>query len=140
MTELLNETGAALAYTGIGLVLLVVGYVLVDLLTPGKLSTLIYEHRNRNAAILVTSGFLSVTMIAVTAIVTSDDDLGRGLLDTAVFGGIGLLLQALAFVVVDKLTPGDLGVICTEERAHPAVWVTAVGHVAVGAIVAAAIS
>jgi len=75
-----------------------------------------------------------------TAIVTADDDLGKGVLDAAVYGLIGIALLSLAFKVLDRLTPGDLGQICTDPQGSPAVYVTAAFQLALGAVLAAAIS
>ncbi len=50
------------------------------------------------------------------------------------------LLLALAFVVVDAITPGKLGDTVTGEGEQPAALMTAAAMLSVGAIVAAAIS
>jgi uncharacterized membrane protein YjfL (UPF0719 family) len=140
VTELLNGLLGTLAYGGAGLVLMALGYVLVDVATPGKLADLIWVERNRNAAILLCSGLLGVGVILTTAVLTSDDDLGIGLANTAVYGLLGLAIMALSFIVIDVLTPGKLGeVICTEEN-HPGVWVSAVAHLVVAVVIAAAIT
>ncbi|MFC5286884.1 DUF350 domain-containing protein [Actinokineospora guangxiensis] len=140
MTELLNGLLGTLAYGGAGLVLMALGYVLVDVATPGKLADLIWVERNRNAAILLCSGLLGVGVILTTAVLTSDDNLGTGLANTAVYGLLGLAIMALSFIVIDVLTPGKLGeVICTEEN-HPGVWVSAVAHLVVSVVIAAAIT
>ena len=129
-----------LAYGGLGLLLLALGYLAVDVVTPGRLSHLIYAERNANAAIVVSAGLIGIAAIVTTAIVTSADALGEGLANVAGYGALGIVLQMVAFVVLDRLTPGDLGVLVTDPERHPAVWVTAAMHLAVGAIVAAAIS
>jgi uncharacterized membrane protein YjfL (UPF0719 family) len=140
VTELLDGLLGTLAYGGAGLVLMALGYVLVDVATPGKLADLIWVERNRNAAILLCSGLLGVGVILTTAVLTSDDDLGVGLANTAVYGLLGLAIMALSFIVIDVLTPGKLGeVICTEEN-HPGVWVSAVAHLVVAVVIAAAIT
>jgi hypothetical protein len=48
--------------------------------------------------------------------------------------------MGVSFVLVDAITPGRLGDVLTEPVLHPAAWVTASVHVAVGGIIAAAIS
>jgi hypothetical protein len=48
--------------------------------------------------------------------------------------------MAAAFLVLDVATPGRLGEILVDPEPHPAVWVSAVIHLATGAIIAAAIS
>ena len=142
--DLLNDLAAGLlsglGYAALGVVLLALGYKVIDWLTPGDLNDLVYAQRNRNAALLASSGLLAIGVIVVTAILTSDDSFGRGIADAAGYGLLGIALLAVSFKVVDALTPGDLGIICTDAEPHPAVWVTAVSHLVMGAVLAAAIS
>jgi uncharacterized membrane protein YjfL (UPF0719 family) len=140
LNDLAFDLLAGLAYGALGLVLLALGYGAIDLLTPGRLTDLIYRDRNWNAGAVVASGLVAISTILVTAILTSHDDLDKGLAYAGAFGVLGVILLVISFMVVDKLTPGDLGeIVCDQER-HPAVVVTVVNHIAVGAIVAAAIS
>jgi uncharacterized membrane protein YjfL (UPF0719 family) len=131
---------SALAYGGVGIALLALGYLLVDLVTPGNLRRQIWEQRNRNAALVLVSGLAAVAIIVTTAILTSEDGLALGLLSTALYGVLGILVMAVAFVLLDLATPGRLGALLVDEAPHPAVWVTAAVNLAVGAITAAAIS
>ena len=141
LADLGRELAFVLGYGAVGVALLALGYVAIDLVTPGKLSDLIYVQRNVNAALLVASGLVAIGAIVATAIVTAADDLAEGLANAAGYGALGVVLLALSFWVVDKLTPGDLGeIVCGEARLHPAVFVNVAAHVAVGAVVAAAIS
>ncbi|MEV8127338.1 DUF350 domain-containing protein [Streptomyces sp. NPDC085944] len=140
MTDIVNGLGRAAAYGGLGLVLLVLGIVLVDLLTPGKLGRQIWEQRNRNAALVLSSALLGIGGIVFTSIWTTYEDFGKGLVSTAVFGLLGLVMMALAFLVVDLITPGRLGATLVEPEPHPAVWVTASCNLAVSAVVAASIA
>lgn len=131
---------ASLAYGVVGLLLLAVGYGLVDLLTPGNLARRIWQERNVNVAIVLVSGLIGTTLIVVTAVAGRDDDLAAGLLLTGMYGLLGLALMGVSFLVLDAVTPGRLGVTLTDPTPQPAAWVTAVVHIAVGAIMAAAIS
>ncbi|PRY00875.1 DUF350 domain-containing protein [Allonocardiopsis opalescens] len=140
MTNVLYLTAAALGYGLVGLVLMVVGYVLTDLLTPGRLADLIWVNRNRNAAVLLASNLLGVGIIVAMAIFASEEGIWLGLLSTVAYGLVGLVLMALSFLVVDLLTPGKPGTVVAETELHPAVWVSAAAHLAVAFIVAAAIS
>lgn len=140
ITDLLAELGSGLAFGLVGVVVLALGWLAVDLLTPGRLAELVYGQRNRNAALVVASGTLAVGGIVTTAIATSANELGPGLVEAFAFGVLGVLLLAVAFVVVDAFTPGKLGEIVVDPAPHPAVYVTVAAHVAVGAIVAAAIA
>jgi uncharacterized membrane protein YjfL (UPF0719 family) len=140
LSDLAFDLLAGLAYGALGLVLLALGYGAIDLLTPGRLTDLIYRDRNWNAGAVVASGLVAISTILVTAIVTSHDDLDKGLAYAGSFGILGIVLLVVSFLVVDWLTPGKLGEIVCDESRHPAVVVTVANHIAVGAIVAAAIS
>lgn len=131
----------AVAYTAVGIVLLVVGGLALDLLTPDRLVRHIYEERSVNAAIALASGFLGQGAIAFATIWTNaaTSGFGRALGYTVVFGLVGVLLQVLAFVVLDLLTPGKLGAILMQPSFHPASLVTAAATLAVSAIVVASI-
>ena len=140
LRELVEGMLSGLGYGLVGMLLLAVGYKVLDALLPGDLGALIYTDRNTNAALVVGSAILALGAIVTTAIVTSDDEFVRGLGNTAGYGLLGVALLALAFVLADRLTPGALGTICTDPEPHPAVYVTVASHLAVGAILAAAIS
>jgi len=140
LDDLVGGVLATLAYAAVGTLVLGLGYVVLDAITPGNLRHLVYADHNGNAAVLAGANLLALGGIVTTAIVTSDDDLGAGVLEAGVYGLLGIGLLAVAFQVVDRLTPGDLGQICTDPQGTPAVWVTAAFQVALGAVLAAAIS
>lgn len=140
MSDIVNGLGRTTAYGALGVVLLILGIVLVDILTPGKLGRLIWEDRNRNASILLSSALLGIGGIVFTDIWTTYDDFAKGLVSTAVFGLLGLVLMGVAFLVVDLVTPGKLGATLVDPEPHPAVWVTASCNIAVAAIVSASIA
>jgi hypothetical protein len=136
----LASIGYAVAYTGVGILLLVVGAVALDLLTPGHLARHIYEERSVNAGIALAAGFLGQGAIAFTTIWTNaTSGFGTALGYTVVFGLVGVALQVVAFVVLDLLTPGKLGATLMQVDFHPASLVTAAATLAVSAIVVAAI-
>ncbi|WP_028814409.1 DUF350 domain-containing protein [Streptomyces flavidovirens] len=140
MEDIVNGLGRSAAYGALGVVLLTLGIFLVDALTPGKLGRQIWEERNRNAALLLSSALLGIGGIVFTSIWTTYNDFGKGLVSTAAFGVLGLVMMAVAFLVVDLVTPGKLGETLVQEEPHPAVWVTASCNVAVAAIVSASIA
>jgi uncharacterized membrane protein YjfL (UPF0719 family) len=133
------EAGIAAAFAGIGLALMALGFALIDLLTPGNLREQIWLQRNRNAAVLVTSNLLAVGIIVTSAITASEDAVLPGLVSTLTYGVLGLVLMGVSFLVVDLLTPGSLGALLVEPTPHPAAWVTGASHLAVAAIVSAAL-
>ena len=140
MQTLVTDLLVTLAYGVVGVVLMAVGYVLVDVSTPGKLHELIWTERNRNAALLLASNLAGVGTIVVAAIAASADDFVLGLVGAAAHGLLGLVIMAAAFLLLDAATPGRLGELLVDPEPHPAVWVSAVVHLATGAIIAAAIS
>lgn len=139
LEEILEEALAALAYCGVGVALMVLGFVVVDVLTPGRLRHQIWAERNRNASILLASNLVGVAIIVVAAISASEAGLGPGITSTAIYGVLGLVVMGLSFVLLDALTPGKLGAMVSDDEPHPAVWVSAAVHVAVGCVVGVAL-
>jgi hypothetical protein len=68
---MLDNIGYALAYSGVGIALLVLGFVALDLLTPGRLASHIWEERSVNAGIVLSSGFIGLGLVIFTAIWTN---------------------------------------------------------------------
>ncbi|MBB6121057.1 DUF350 domain-containing protein [Nocardiopsis algeriensis] len=142
MNEILFNALATLAYGGVGTLILVVGYLLIDLLTPGKLHKLIWEERNTNAVILVSANTLGAAIVITSAILASESEmgLGAGLISTAVYGLIGLGVMALSFLVIDLLIPAKIAHMISDSEPHPATWVSASAHVAIALVLAAALT
>ena len=137
---MLESIGFAVAYTGVGIALLTLGFFALDLLTPGHLGRHIHENRSVNAAIALAAGFLGQGAITFASIWTNaTSGFGEALLWTVVFGVVGVVLQAVAFLALDLLIPGKLGAHLMEVRFHPASLVFAAVQLAVGAIVVASI-
>ncbi len=139
VSDVFGEVGIAATYGLVGLVLMAVGFALIDVLTPGNLREQVWVERNRNAAVLAASNLLGVGIIVATAIAASEGNWAQGLLSTAAYGLLGLALMGVSFIVLDLLTPGKLGAILVQEEPHPAVYVNGASHLAVSAIVAVAI-
>lgn len=137
---MLESIGFAVAYTGVGIVLLALGFFVLDLLTPGHLGRHIYEDRSVNAAVTLAAGFLGQGAIVFASIwISGTDGFGEALLYTVVFGILGVLLQAIAFVGLDLITPGRLGEHLTDRDFHPACLVSAAVQLSVAAIIVASI-
>lgn len=140
LEDLLSGAWQSVVFGIVGVGLMAAGFVLVDLLTPGRLRDLIWVQRNSNAGLLLAANQLGIAGIVFTAILTSYSDFGRGLASTVIFGIVGLAIMALAFLVLDLLTPGKLGeVICSDEP-HPAARVSAATHFGAALIVCACIA
>lgn len=142
--DILREIGATFAYGAVGIALMALGYLVVEVTTPGRLGKQIWTEGNRGAALLLAVKLFGIGMIVTTAIVTSDNDLGAGLVDTAVFGAIGIVLMVVSFFLLDVITPGRLGATLVDAGGgtaiHPAGWVVAAADLGVAAIVAGAVS
>ncbi|GAB3202173.1 DUF350 domain-containing protein [Geodermatophilus arenarius] len=137
---MLASIGYAVAYTAVGLVLLALGFLVLDLLTPGHLGRRIYEDRSVSAAVVLSAGFLAQGAVIFAAIWTNaTSGFGEALLWTVVFGLLGVVLQAVAFLVLDLLTPGKMGQLVTETGFHPASMVMAATQLSVAAIIVASI-
>ncbi|GAB3282525.1 DUF350 domain-containing protein [Parasphingorhabdus pacifica] len=139
LQELLTGLLSAVAFGAIGLLMMALGYLLVDAATPGSLRDLIWTRRNPNAALLLVSGLIGVGAILTTAIAASANDLVAGLIGTVAYGLLGLLLMSLAFLLIDAVTPGKLGDELSSTDIHPGTWVSAASHVVIAVLMAAAI-
>lgn len=131
---------SAFAYSFVGVALMVVGFVVVDVITPGDLRRQIWVDRNPNAVLLVASNLVGVSLIIAAAIWTSQGSLGTALLSSVVYGLIGLAAMGVAFLLVGALTPGRLRGLVAEPELHPAAFVNAAAHVGIGLVVAAGLS
>jgi uncharacterized membrane protein YjfL (UPF0719 family) len=131
---------ATLLYFGVGFAVLGLGFLVLDALTPGNLRHQVYLDRNPNAAILLGANHLALAVIVVTAILTSDDALGQGLVDSAVYGLVGVVLQGVALRLLDAFVPGHLRNLVNEPRMSGAAWAVGVSLFAIGVVNAAALS
>ncbi len=141
INDLAFDLVAGLAYGVVGIALMLIGYKVIDLLTPGDLGDLLVTHRRRDAGLIVGASTLGIGLIVSVAILTSEGDLTRGLAESAGFGAIGIALMGASFVAIDRVTPGSLGQIVSDEHEDPALaYVIAAFLLAVAGIIAAAIS
>ncbi|WZH51257.1 MAG: DUF350 domain-containing protein [Nocardioides alkalitolerans] len=140
MPELLDESLATLAFAGVGIVLLLVGYFMVDLLTPGRLGQQVFVEHKRDAALVLASTQISLGIIVATAFYTAQGDTWDTLLEATVFGIIGVALLGISFFLLDLLTPGSLAELVVDESDDPAVYVAVALQLAVGLVVAASIT
>jgi uncharacterized membrane protein YjfL (UPF0719 family) len=131
---------AAILYFAVGIVVLAAGFVMVDVLTPGNLRQMVFIERRPNAVAVACGMYAALAIVVVAAIVASSNELGQGLVDAAVYGLVGVVLQGLALVVLEVAIPGRFRDLITDERLHPASIATAVTLLAVGGVNAAALS
>jgi uncharacterized membrane protein YjfL (UPF0719 family) len=135
---MLELVAQVLAYSGVGLVVLVIGFFVIDALTPGKLGALVMEG-NPNAAVLAATALVSLGLILWFAIFFTGAG-WSGLDDALVYGAVGVAVQAVGFVVLDALTPGRLGVVCEAPKLHPAAFVSAAVQLATALVVCASLT
>lgn len=131
--------GAIALYAIVGLLLMVFGFYAIDWTTPGKLSTLVRDGAP-NAVIVTAAGLVSMALIVVVAIYSSAGKLDEGLLSALIFGLVGIIVQVLAVRLLEWVTKLDIGALIQSQRFAPASVVVASAHVALGLVVAVAIS
>ncbi len=128
-----------LAYTGVGLGVLLAGFIVLDLLTPGSLGAQVMEG-NQNAAVLTASSLASLGLVLWFAIFFTGSG-WDGLDEAAIFGAVGVAAQAAGFLLLDVVTPGKLSVVCLGgNKLHPATIVSAAVQVAVALVICASLT
>lgn len=138
--SLAQNVVAAILYFLVGVGVLAAGFAMADLLTPGNLRRLVFVERRPNAVAVASGMYAALAIVVISAIVASSNELGQGLVDAAVYGLVGVVLQGLALIVLEVAVPGRFRDLITEERLHPAAIATAVTLLAVGGVNAAALS
>lgn len=136
-----EQLASAAAYGALGLALMVVGYYVIDLLTPGHLGRVIVKG-SINGAIVLAAMLIALGAVVTASIAASRGDvLWKGLLETLGYSLVGTVLLGVSFGVMDLLTPGTrLGAVLESEKAEPSAWALGAFMLAVGATLAAAIS
>ncbi|GII87143.1 DUF350 domain-containing protein [Sphaerisporangium siamense] len=130
---------AILAYAVLGVLLLIAGFYVIDMATPGKLGKLIQQDRNPNAALLAASGLAAVGLIVAASIWSSGGVLQEGLLATLVFGLVGIAVQTLGMVVFDRVAGISVRELTRQPKLQPGAVLLAVTHLAIGLITAVAV-
>ena len=136
----LQNTVASVLYFLVGIAVLGAGFLMVDVLTPGNLRQQVFVERRPNAVAVASAMYAAVGVVIVSAIIASSNELGQGLVDTLVFGLVGVALQGAALVVLEAVVPGRFRDLIDAEELHPAAIATAVALLAIGGVNAAALS
>jgi uncharacterized membrane protein YjfL (UPF0719 family) len=136
---LVRGAGAIASYAAVGVILLIVGFYVIDLATPGKLSEVIRNERNPNATLLATSAMAAIGLIVAASIWSSGGRLAEGLAGTAVFGLVGIVVQTLAMLLFDRVVGISVRDLVKEPELQPGARLLAVTHVAIGLITAVAV-
>ena len=140
MTDYLIDLAGGLLYGAEGLVLLVLGYYVIDLVTPGNLGNVLVEDRSRDAGVITAAALLGVGAIVSVAIWNAEGNLWQGLAQAGGYGVVGIVLMGISFKVIDVITPDRLGHIIAGEGDQPVTYMIAAALISLGAILAAAIS
>ena len=131
---------ATILYFLVGTAVLILGFFVVDVLTPGKLRQLVFIDRRPNAVMLACANYIALAAVIISAITNSYSQLGQGLVGVAVYGLMGVVLQGVAILAMHFVIPGDFHEHIDEPQLHPAAFATAVMLLAVGGVTAAALS
>jgi uncharacterized membrane protein YjfL (UPF0719 family) len=123
---------ATILYFLVGTAVLILGFFVVDILTPGKLRQLVFIDRRPNAVMLACANYIALAAVIISAITNSYSQLGQGL--------VGVVLQGIAILSMHFVIPGDFHEHIDEPELHPAAFATAVMLLAVGGVTAAALS
>lgn len=138
--ELLDGIGVSLAYFGVGALVLAVGFVVLDLLTPGSLRHHVFVDHRPNAAALHAASAVSLAIVVVTVMTNASDSLAEGLIDVVVYGLLGVVFQAATLVILELLVPGRFRDLVAAPRFSTSMLAVAATLLAVAAVNAAAIA
>lgn len=129
------------SYSLVGITVLIVGFIALDLVTPGKLRELVWVEHNRNAVILTTAMVIGQSIVLIGSLFATEFlVLWQALLHTLAYNGVAIAVMMWSFVLVDWLTPGRLGSLLFEDdEEHPASWITAAIFVGIGAVIGVAL-
>ena len=130
--------GLIAVYAVIGAVLMYVGYFAIDLTTPGDLRGLVREGRP-NAVVVSAAGLVSMAFIVVTAIYISGGGFLTGILNTSIYGLVGIIAQVLAVRGLEAVARLDVDGCLHDDRFTADAGVIAAMHGALGLVVAVAI-
>ena len=138
MSAFIDDLGMTFAWLGTAIALMAVGFVILDLLTPGNLRAQVSA--NLNAGLLVGAKMIAVGIIVFSAVWTAPDDLDEGLVEAVLYSGLGLIVSALMFLAVDFALPVRLRQLVEQDRFDPATCVAVGAEIGLALVVAAAIS
>ena len=140
LNPVLRGAVATILYFMVGMAVLLVGFLMVDVLTPGKLRQLVFIDRRPNAVVVAGAMYIALTTVIVSAIVNSYSQLGQGLIGVAVYGLMGVVLLGIALLTMHLVIPGDFHEHVDDPELHPGSFAVALILLAVGGVTAAAVS
>src|SRR5437588_196796 len=108
LNPVLQGALATISYFLVGTAVLIIGFIVVDVLTPGKLRQLVFVDRRPNAVILACANYIAVAAVVICAITSSYRQLGQGLIGVAVYG----IIYELALLTLSTSLNGG-GIVAT---------------------------
>ena len=78
LNPILKGVVPTILYFLVGMAVLIVGFVMVDVLTPGKLRELVFVDRRPNAVVLACAMYIALAIVIISAIVNSYKPAGPG--------------------------------------------------------------
>lgn len=130
---------AAIAlYAILGTLLMVVGFYAIDWTTPGPLRQFV-RAGNPNAALITAAGLVAMALVIVVAIWASSGDLVTGLATSAIYGLVGIVVQAASVRFLEIVVNIDIGESLARPNFTADALVVAGAHLAIGLVVAVAI-
>ncbi|MFT3898958.1 MAG: DUF350 domain-containing protein [Gordonia sp. (in: high G+C Gram-positive bacteria)] len=134
---LLNNLAEIASYGLLGILVLILGYIALDVVTPGKLKITLWEESQQDGVIL-TAGFLVSLGVVYAAAVRAGgmtEYLWQGLLFAFIYSIAAIALMIFAYFLIDWLTPHKLGELLMNGNSA-IVWVPTVVFVALGVAMA----
>jgi uncharacterized membrane protein YjfL (UPF0719 family) len=138
MEAFIDDLGSIGAWLGVSFLMMIVGFVVVDVLTPGNLRTQVSS--SINAALLVAGKLVAVGIIISSAVWGAEDSLSDGLTDALLYGATGIVVSAVAFLLLDLALPVKLRELVAETVFDPASVVAMGSEIAVALVIAASLS
>ncbi len=136
----------SLCYVALSIVILALGYLGSDVVTPGKLGAKARKllDGNTNVAVMTAAHLTASSFIILASIWVTHEELGKGLLMTATFGILGVVALVLIEWLVNRVTPAlltdqSIEDILYGEKFHPLSAVVATISVVFGLIIAVSI-
>lgn len=128
---------STLTYFVLSMAIFGIGFVIQDLLTPGKFRKQVFVDNLPNACVLAGSQAIAIGIVLATAISISPNDLVEGLIATAAYGVVGLVLQTIFLVLLEWLNPEKFRYVVEDTKLRPSVLLSGVILIVVGVINAA---
>ena len=140
--DVFAEVVSTLAYFALASVMLVLGFVVLDLLTPRKLHRLVFVDHLPNAGFIAAAQQIATGIVVATAVHSSASELGlgKGIIEAGVFGLLGIALQAAALVAMELAIPGRFRDIVEDKKLRAGAIVASVSLVMVGVVNAACLT